>query len=74
MRKAKDSRELRALRLFEMRVSRNARSVPMDDEWQRVLRQDTLTATNFFDDTGSTKTVSIRPKQMNIGASVKLDF
>lgn len=46
----------------------------MDDEWQRVLRQDTLTATNFFDDTGSTKTVSIRPTQMNIGASVKLDF
>jgi hypothetical protein len=57
-----------------MRVSRNARSVPTDDEWQRVLRQDTLTATTFFDDTGSTKTVSIRPTQMNIGASVKLDF
>jgi hypothetical protein len=57
-----------------MRVSRNARSVPTDDEWQLVLRQDTLTATTFFDDTGSTKTVSIRPTQMNIGASVKLDF
>ena len=39
-----------------------------------VLRQDTLTSTNYFDDTGSTKTVSIRPTQMNIGASVKLDF
>ena len=39
-----------------------------------VLRQDTLTSTNYFDATGSTKTVSIRPTQMNIGASVKLDF
>jgi|JI10StandDraft_1071094.scaffolds.fasta_scaffold58839_2 outer membrane receptor for ferrienterochelin and colicins len=39
-----------------------------------VLRQDTLTSTNYFDETGSTKTVSVRPTQMNIGASVKLDF
>ncbi len=39
-----------------------------------VLRQDTLTSTNYFDETGSTKTVSIRPTQMNIGASVKLEF
>jgi outer membrane receptor for ferrienterochelin and colicins len=39
-----------------------------------VLRQDTLTSTNYFDETGSTKTVSVCPTQMNIGASVKLDF
>ena len=39
-----------------------------------VLRQDTVTASTYFDETGSTKTVSIRPTQMNIGASVKLDF
>lgn len=37
-----------------------------------VLRQDTVTASTYFDETGSTKTVSIRPTQMNIGASVKL--
>ena len=46
----------------------------MDNERRRVLRQDTLTSTNYFGDTGSTKTVSIRPTQMNIGASIKLDF
>lgn len=39
-----------------------------------VLRQDTVTATTYFDETGSTRSVSIRPTQMNIGANVKLEF
>ena len=39
-----------------------------------VLRQDQFTSTWYFDSTGSTRTISIRPTQMNIGASVKLDF
>jgi outer membrane receptor for ferrienterochelin and colicins len=39
-----------------------------------VLRQDQVTASTYFDNTGSTRSSSIRPTQMNIGASVKLDF
>ena len=39
-----------------------------------VLRQDQATASTYFDGTGSTRSNSIRATQMNIGASVKLDF
>ena len=39
-----------------------------------VLRQDQMTAITYFDSTSSTRSSSIRPTQMNIGASVKLDF
>lgn len=39
-----------------------------------VLRQDTVTATDYFDNTGRTQTISIRPTQLNVGASVKLEF
>ena len=39
-----------------------------------VLRQGTITATTYFDETGSTRSTSIRPTQMNIGANVKLEF
>ena len=39
-----------------------------------VLRQDQVTASTYFDDTGSTRSSSVRPTQMNIGANVKLEF
>jgi len=39
-----------------------------------ALRQDQITATNYFDATGAQRTYSVMPTQMNIGASVKLDF
>lgn len=39
-----------------------------------VLRRDLVTASTYFDDTGSTRSSSIRPTQMNIGANMKLEF
>ncbi len=39
-----------------------------------VLRQDQVTASTYFDSTGSTRSSSIRATQMNIGANVKLEF
>lgn len=39
-----------------------------------VLRRDQVTASTYFDDTGSTRSSSIRATQMNIGANVKLEF
>ena len=39
-----------------------------------VLRQDRVTASTYFDETGNTRSSSIRATQMNIGANVKLDF
>ena len=39
-----------------------------------ALGQDQVTASTYFDDAGSTRSSSIRATQMNIGASVKLEF
>ena len=39
-----------------------------------VLRQDTVTASTYFDAAGSTRFNSINPSQMNIGASVEIKF
>lgn len=39
-----------------------------------LQRQDQVTAVTYFDDTGSTRSNSIRATQMNVGANVKLDF
>ncbi len=39
-----------------------------------VLRQDSITSSTYFDAAGSTKTSSVNPSQMNIGASVEIKF
>lgn len=39
-----------------------------------VLQQDSISASTYFDATGSTKSSSVNPSKMNIGASVKVEF
>ncbi len=39
-----------------------------------ILRQDSITSSTYFDAAGSTKSGSVNPSQMNIGASVEIKF